>query len=128
MPHRASSAESTAPISRSPHPTAKPSSKATASTPATPNLLLGILTADCVPVLVADTRTHAVAAFHAGWRGTLVRIVEHGIGTLQRDFGSRPQDLIAAIGPSIGACCFAVGKEVRDEFESQFALRAPALL
>ena len=85
-----------------------------------PNLLLGILTADCVPVLVADTRTHAVAAFHAGWRGTLARIVEHGIDTLRRDFGSRPQDLIAAIGPSIGACCFAVGEEVRQEFETQF--------
>jgi len=86
-----------------------------------PNLLLGILTADCVPVLVADTRTHAIAAFHAGWRGTLARIVEHGIETLRRDFGSRPGDLIAAIGPSIGACCFAVGPEVRDEFNSQFA-------
>jgi YfiH family protein len=91
-----------------------------------PNLLLGILTADCVPVLVADTRTHAIAAFHAGWRGTVARIVGHGITTLRRDFGSRPQDLIAAIGPSIGACCFAIGPEVRDEFESQFAY-APAL-
>jgi YfiH family protein len=91
-----------------------------------PNLLLGILTADCVPVLVADTRTHAVAAFHAGWRGTLARIVERGIGTLRRDFGSRPKDLIAAIGPSIGACCFVIGPEVRDEFESQFAY-APKL-
>ena len=91
-----------------------------------PNLLLGILTADCVPVLVADTRTHAIAAFHAGWRGTLARIVERGIGTLRRDFGSRPEDLIAAIGPSIGACCFAVGEEVRHEFESQFAY-APEL-
>lgn len=86
-----------------------------------PNLLLGILTADCVPVLVADTRTHAVAAFHAGWRGTLARIVERGIGTLRRDLSSRPQDLIAAIGPSIGPCCFAIGPEVRDEFHSQFA-------
>jgi YfiH family protein len=91
-----------------------------------PNLLLGILTADCVPVLVADTRTHAVAAFHAGWRGTLARIVEHGIATLGRDFGSRPQDLIAAIGPSIGACCFAIGPEVREEFTRHFAY-APAL-
>ena len=91
-----------------------------------PNILLGILTADCVPVLIADTRTHAVAAFHAGWRGTLARIVERGIGTLRRDFGSRPQDLIAAIGPSIGDCCFAVGEEVRHEFESQFAY-APSL-
>ena len=89
-----------------------------------PNLLLGILTADCVPVLVADTRTHAVAAFHAGWRGTLSRIVEHGIATLRHDFDSRPEDLIAAIGPSIGACCFAIGPEVREEFNSQFAYAA----
>ncbi len=91
-----------------------------------PNLLLGILTADCVPVLVADTRTHAVAAFHSGWRGTVARIVERGIETLRRDFGSRPEDLIAAIGPSIGACCFAIGEEVRHEFESQFSY-APEL-
>jgi YfiH family protein len=85
-----------------------------------PNLLLAILTADCVPVLVADTRTHAIAAFHAGWRGTLARIVEHGIDTLRRDFNSRPVDLIAAIGPSIGPCCFAIGPEVRDQFNSEF--------
>jgi YfiH family protein len=85
-----------------------------------PNLLLGILTADCVPVLLADTRTHAIAAFHAGWRGTLARIVEHGIDTLRRDFGSQPEDLIAAIGPSIGSCCFAIGPEVRDQFNTQF--------
>jgi len=91
-----------------------------------PNLLLGILTADCVPVLIADTRTHAVAAFHAGWRGTLARIVERGVGTLRQEFGSRPQNLIAAIGPAIGACCFAIGEEVRDEFDSQFAY-APGL-
>jgi len=91
-----------------------------------PNLLLGILTADCVPVLVADTRTHAVAAFHAGWRGTVARIIERGIETLHRDFGSHPENLIAAIGPSIGACCFAIGEEVRHEFESQFSY-APEL-
>jgi YfiH family protein len=91
-----------------------------------PGLLLGILTADCVPVLIADTRTHAVAAFHAGWRGTLARIVERGVGTLRREFGSRPQDLVAAIGPAIGPCCFAVGEEVCHEFESQFAY-APRL-
>jgi len=90
------------------------------------DILLGILTADCVPVLIADTRTHAVAAFHAGWRGTLARIVERGVGTLQREFGSRPKDLIAAVGPAIGPCCFAVGDEVREEFESQFAY-APQL-
>jgi YfiH family protein len=84
-------------------------------------VLLGVQTADCVPVLIADTRTRAVAAFHAGWRGTLARIVERGIGTMQLEFGSRPKDLVAAIGPAIRPCCFAVGEEVRFEFESQFA-------
>jgi hypothetical protein len=83
-------------------------------------LLLGIVTADCVPVLIADVRRRAVAAFHAGWRGTLARIVERGVGTMRLEFGSHPKDLIAAIGPAIGACCFAVGEEVRFDFESQF--------
>lgn len=89
-------------------------------------LLLGVQTADCVPVLIADTRTRVVAAFHAGWRGTLARIVERGVGMMRMEFGSRPKDLVAAIGPSIGRCCFAVGEEVRSEFESQFAY-APEL-
>ena len=61
-----------------------------------------------------------MAAFHAGWRGTLARIVERGVGTMRLEFGSKPKDLVAAIGPSIGACCFAVGEEVRSQFESQF--------
>ena len=84
-------------------------------------LLLGVQTADCVPVLVADTRMRVVAAFHAGWRGTLARIVERGVGDMRLRYGSRAKDLVAAIGPAIGGCCFAVGEEVRFEFESQFA-------
>jgi YfiH family protein len=91
-----------------------------------PGLLLGVQTADCVPVLVVDTKKKVVAAFHAGWRGTLKRIVERGVGTMRLRYGSKPKDLIAAIGPAIGACCFAVGEEVRWEFESQFAY-APEL-
>jgi YfiH family protein len=86
-----------------------------------PGLLIGIQTADCIPVLVADRKRRAVAAFHAGWRGTVNRIVESGIGRMRLEFGSRPEDLIAAIGPGIGPCCFAVGEEVLAEFESQFA-------
>ena len=86
-----------------------------------PGVFLGIQTADCVPVLVADVRRRAVAAFHAGWRGTLARIVERGIGTMRQRYGSRPRDLVAVVGPSIGPCCYAVGEEVRHEFESQFA-------
>ncbi len=82
--------------------------------------LLAILTADCVPVLIADTRTHAVAALHAGWRGTLGRIVERGVAAMQANCGSHPDDLIAAIGPCIHACCFKVGEEVRSAFAQQF--------
>jgi YfiH family protein len=85
-----------------------------------PGLLLGIQTADCIPVLVADRRLKAVAAFHAGWRGTVRRIVENGIGRMRLEFGSQPEDLLAAIGPGIGPCCYAVGEEVQSEFESQF--------
>ncbi|MGA1980995.1 MAG: peptidoglycan editing factor PgeF [Acidobacteriaceae bacterium] len=86
-----------------------------------PGVMLGVQVADCVPVLVADVRRRAVAAFHAGWRGTLKRIVERGIGTMRLRYGSRPEDLVAAVGPSIGACCYSVGEVVRHEFESQFA-------
>ena len=86
-----------------------------------PGLLLGVQTADCIPVLVADRRRRVVAAFHAGWRGTVKRIVETGVGRMRLEFGSRPEDLIAAIGPGIGACCYAVGEEVLSSFESQFA-------
>jgi YfiH family protein len=91
-----------------------------------PGVMLGVQVADCVPVLVVDVRRKAVAAFHAGWRGTLARIVERGIGTMRLRYGSRPEDLIAVVGPSIGACCYSVGEEVRFEFESQFAY-APKL-
>ncbi|HWF66917.1 MAG TPA: polyphenol oxidase family protein, partial [Acidobacteriaceae bacterium] len=73
------------------------------------------------PILVADTRQRIVAAFHAGWRGTLARIAERGVGRMRAEFGSRPEDLTAAIGPGIGPCCFSVGEKVRMEFRSQFA-------
>ena len=95
--------------------------KADGQITAEPGLLLAIQTADCIPVLVADRKQRAVAAFHAGWRGTLKRIVESGVGQMRLAFGSRPQDLIAAIGPGIGPCCYAVGEEVLSEFESQFS-------
>lgn len=87
---------------------------------AEPGLLLAIQTADCIPVLVADRKRRVVAAFHAGWRGTAKRIVELGVGRTRREFGCRPEDLIAAIGPGVGACCYVVGEEVLSEFESQF--------
>lgn len=83
-------------------------------------VLLAIQTADCIPVLVADHKRRVVAAFHAGWRGTVKRIVESGVGRMRLEFGSRPNDLSAAIGPGIGPCCYAVGEETLSEFESQF--------
>jgi YfiH family protein len=89
-----------------------------------PGILLAIQTADCIPVLVADVRKKAVAAFHAGWRGTVKRIVESGVGKMRVAFRSRPEDLVAAIGPGIAACCYAVGEEVRSEFGSQFSYAA----
>ena len=85
-----------------------------------PGLLLAVQTADCIPVLVADRRRRVVGAFHAGWRGTVKRIVESGVGRMRLEYGSRTEDLVAAIGPGIGACCYAVGDEVYSSFESQF--------
>jgi YfiH family protein len=85
-----------------------------------PGVLLGVGTADCVPVLVVDVEKRVVAAFHAGWRGTVARIVERGVARIGEEYGSRVEDLVAAVGPSIGACCYVVGEEVRSEFEGQF--------
>jgi hypothetical protein len=84
------------------------------------DLLLAIQIADCVPVLVADAKRGAVGAFHAGWRGTVKRILERGVGSMRAVFGCKPKNLYAAIGPCIHACCYAVGDEVIDEFQSQF--------
>jgi YfiH family protein len=86
----------------------------------TPGILLAIKTADCVPVLIVDVKRRAVGAFHAGWRGTVERIVEKGVGEMRRQFGSQPRDLRAAIGPCVRSCCYSVGPEVIAEFESQF--------
>jgi len=88
---------------------------------ATPGLLLAIQTADCLPVIVVDRKQRAVGVFHAGWRGTVKRIVEKGVGEMRRWFGSKPRDLEAAIGPGVHNCCYVVGEEVRDNFASQFA-------
>jgi polyphenol oxidase len=88
---------------------------------ATPGMLLAIQTADCLPVIIVDAKNHAVGVFHAGWRGTVKRIVEKGVGEMRRWFGSRPRDLAAAIGPGVHNCCYKVGEEVRENFQSQFA-------
>jgi hypothetical protein len=91
---------------------------------ATPGLLLGIQTADCLPIILVDPKHRAIGLFHAGWRGTVKRIVEKGVGEMRRRFDSQPRDLMAAIGPGIHGCCYEVGAEVREKFESQFAYAA----
>jgi YfiH family protein len=88
---------------------------------ALPGILVAIQTADCLPVILVDTEQKAVGVFHAGWRGTVKRIVEKGVGEMRRCFGTLPRNIKAAIGPGIHACCYDVGPEVRQQFESQFA-------
>src|SRR6185437_1817778 len=85
-----------------------------------PGILLAIQTADCVPILIADMKHRAVAAIHAGWRGTHLRIAAKALGRMRMEFGTSPQDTVAAIGPSIGPCCYEVGSEVAAAFQSQF--------
>lgn len=85
------------------------------------NVVLSVRTADCIPVLVADKKRKAVGAFHAGWRGTLARIVEKGVGEMQAKFGSKPKDIVAAVGPGIHRCCYEVDESFHDKFASQFA-------
>ena len=87
----------------------------------TAGLLLAIRVADCTPVIVVDRKRKAVGIFHAGWRGTAQRIVEKGIGEMRRQLGCDPEDMLAVIGPAIGACCYEIGEEVENEFDSQFA-------
>jgi YfiH family protein len=83
-------------------------------------VLLVVQTADCIPILLADTKNHAVAAIHSGWRGTLHRIAGKTLGRMRMDFGTRPENVVAAIGPGIGRCCYEVGSDVVKEFHAQF--------
>jgi purine-nucleoside/S-methyl-5'-thioadenosine phosphorylase / adenosine deaminase len=80
-------------------------------------IMLSILTADCVPVLLVDTRRNVAGALHAGWRGTLEGIARSGIQAMAAS-GSKPQDIRAALGPSIGLCCFEVDEELAQRFRS----------
>lgn len=82
-----------------------------------PGLLLVVRTADCLPVLLVDETQRAVAAVHAGWRGTRSRILEKTVRAMESAFGTKPAELAAAMGPCIGPCCYEVGPEVREAFE-----------
>jgi YfiH family protein len=85
-----------------------------------PGVALAIRTADCLPILIADPRTRAVAAVHAGWRGVVSEIVSKTVHAMCQGFDSKPQDLVVAIGPGIGGCCFEVGPEVAIQFAPFF--------
>lgn len=87
----------------------------------TPGLVVAVQTADCLPIILADRKSRAVGVFHAGWRGTVKRIAEKGVGEMRKHFQSDPRNLVAAIGPGVQGCCYDVGEEVRIKFEAQFA-------
>ncbi len=89
----------------------------------TPGVYLTIRTADCVPVLLADVNRRTVAAVHAGWRGTVQVIVQAAVRALEERYGSRAEDLVAAIGPGICKNCYEVGPEVAVQFEKWFPER-----
>ncbi len=89
--------------------------EADAGTATEPGWILGVETADCLPMLLVDPGRRAVAAVHAGWRGTAAGVAAAAVEAL-RASGSRPEDLLAALGPAIGPCCYEVGEELRQAF------------
>ena len=89
-----------------------------------PGQLLGVRVADCTPILIVDPDHRAVAAVHAGWRGTAARIAEKAVVEMRAAFGSDPARLLAAIGPGIRRCCYEVGPEVAEQFETCFVYAA----
>lgn len=84
------------------------------------NILLGVKTADCVPVLLGDVKTGSFASVHAGWRGTASSIVVNAIKKMREEFGTRAEDIRAAIGPAASGKCYEVGADVIDAFKSKF--------
>jgi polyphenol oxidase len=83
-------------------------------------VLLGVKTADCVPVIIGDPQSGACAAVHAGWRGTLDEIVRHALARMREEFGTEPKDVRSALGPAALGCCYEVGAEVIDSFRAKF--------
>jgi len=88
-----------------------------------PGNVVGIRTADCIPILLADRAHRVVAAVHAGWRGTVANVAGKTVQKMAERFGTKPGDLIAALGPGIGYCCFEVGPEVSKQFAKLFPER-----
>ena len=94
----------------------------------TPGVTLAAFTADCTPILLHDPVTGAVGAVHAGWRGTVADIAGNAVRAMCVHFGARPEDIRAAIGPSIGACCFETGPEVPEAVENWLGADAGAFI
>ncbi len=92
-----------------------------------PRTLLAVQTADCMPILLVDERSRAFAAVHAGWRGTLARIVSRTLERMQLTYDTRPEHVRAVFGPAIAACCFEVGSEVIAQFEQAFSFGGQAV-
>lgn len=85
-----------------------------------PGVCLMVMSADCVPVLLYDPVKRVIAAIHSGWRGTAAKIAGRAVEKMAEVYGSRPSDILAGIGPSIGKCCFEVGEEVAQVFRPEF--------
>ena len=89
-----------------------------------PGVALTVFTADCTPILLQDTVTGAVGAVHAGWRGTAASIAGKAVAAMGREFGSKPENIRAAIGPNIGVCCFETDRDVPDALLDAFGEEA----
>ncbi|MES2460608.1 MAG: peptidoglycan editing factor PgeF [Armatimonadota bacterium] len=90
-----------------------------------PDLLLTLFFADCLPILLADTEHRVVAVAHAGWRGMVGGVIENTLTTMQRQFGTRAEAIVAAVGPGIRSCCFEVGPEVAEQFPLSMVHQSP---
>ncbi len=87
-----------------------------------PGLAVGVKTADCVPIFLFDRVQNAIGVVHAGWRGTAKRIAAKTVGRIMEMFSTKAEDLIAAVGPSIGRCCYEVDRVVRDAMKDDAAM------
>jgi YfiH family protein len=107
-------------VARAPSP---PVEEADAVLSTTPGLAASVAVADCVPVLIGDPRSGGVVAVHAGWRGTLARVAARAVEALGREVGAHTCDLLAAIGPAIGPCCYEVSPDLAQVFRADLGAR-----
>lgn len=86
-------------------------------------IAIGVFTADCVPILLVDKKENIISAIHAGWKGTDLKIVSKVLEYMQKNMGSKPENILVAIGPSIGQCCFEVNNDVAEKFKYKTMLK-----